>query len=56
MPATMFLAREYGAAAHDLARAVDHARNAALFDRPRPDLPPPSDDFGLEDIRRAGSA
>ena len=24
-------AREYGAAAHDLARAVDHARNAARF-------------------------
>ena len=46
-----FRAREYGAAAHDLARAVDHARNAARFDRPDPDLPPPSDDFGLEDDR-----
>ena len=34
--ATTFLAREYGAAAHDLARAVDHARNAARFDRRRP--------------------
>jgi hypothetical protein len=45
------LAREYGAAAHDLARAVDHSLNAARFDRPDPDLPPPSDDFGLEDIR-----
>ena len=46
-----FRAREYGAAAHDLARAVDHARNAVRFDRPDPDLPPPSDDFGLEDTR-----
>ncbi len=45
------LAREYGTAAHDLARAVDHARNASRFDRPDPDLPPPSDDFGLEDTR-----
>src|SRR4051812_1758598 len=45
------LAREYGAAAHDLARAVDHSLNAARFDRPDPDLPPPSDDFGLEDVR-----
>ncbi len=47
----MFRAREYGAAAHDLARAVDHARNAVRFDRPDPDLPPPSDDFGLVDSR-----
>jgi hypothetical protein len=47
----MFRAREYGAAAHDLARAVDHARNASRFDRPDPDLPPPSDDFGMEDTR-----
>jgi hypothetical protein len=47
----MRIAREYGAAAHDLARAVDHARNAVRFDRPDPDLPPPSDDFGLEDAR-----
>jgi hypothetical protein len=45
------LAREYGTAAHDLARAVDHARNAVRYDRPDPDLPPPSDDFGLEDTR-----
>jgi hypothetical protein len=44
-----YLAREYGAAAHDLARAADHARNGARFDRPDPDLPSPSDDFGLED-------
>jgi hypothetical protein len=45
------LAREYAAAAHDLARAVDHARNAVRFDRPDPDLPAPSDDFGLDDTR-----
>jgi hypothetical protein len=45
------LAREYGTAAHDLARAVDHARNAVRYDRPDPDLPPPSDDFGPEDTR-----
>jgi hypothetical protein len=44
-----FRAREYGAAAHDLARAVDHSRNAVRYDRPDPDLPPPSDDFGLRD-------
>lgn len=36
------LAHEYGAAAHDLARAIDHARNAAQYERPDPDLPPPS--------------
>ena len=47
--ADMFRAREYGAAAHDLARAVDHSRNAVRYDRPDPDLPPPSDDFGLRD-------
>jgi hypothetical protein len=35
------LAHEYGAIAHDLARAVEHARNAALYDRPDDDLPPP---------------
>jgi hypothetical protein len=44
-------AREFGTAAHDLARAADHARNAVRYDRPDPDLPPPSDDFGLEDTR-----
>jgi hypothetical protein len=43
-------ARELGAAAHDLARAVDHARNAARLDRPDPDLPAPPDEFGPEDI------
>jgi hypothetical protein len=47
----LFSAREYGAAAHELARAVDHTRNATRFDRPDPDLPSPSDDFGLEDMR-----
>ena len=36
-------AHEYGAMAHDLARAVDHARHAMLFDRPDEDLPPPPD-------------
>jgi hypothetical protein len=33
------LAHEYGAIAHDLARAIDHARNATLYDRPDEDLP-----------------
>jgi hypothetical protein len=43
-------ANEYGLAAHDLARAVDHARNAALFDRsePDPDLPAPPPGPGPE--------
>ena len=35
------LAHEYGAIAHDLARAIEHARNAALYDRPDDDLPAP---------------
>lgn len=35
------LAHEYAAIAHDLARAVDHARNAARYDRPDDDLPAP---------------
>ena len=43
-------AREIGTAAHDLARAVDHARNAARLDRPDPDLPSPPDGSGPEDI------
>jgi hypothetical protein len=47
----LFIAREYGTAAHDLARAIDHTRNATRFDRPDPDLPQPSDNFGLEDTR-----
>ncbi len=40
------LAHEYGTAAHDLARAVDHARNASRFDRADPDLPPPPEGPG----------
>jgi hypothetical protein len=43
-----FLAHEYGAIAHDLARAADHAQNAAFFDRRDPDLPPPPGGFGLD--------
>jgi hypothetical protein len=46
-----FLAREYGAAAHDLARAADHARNGARFDRADPELPPPTVDVGVDDTR-----
>lgn len=45
-----FRARELGVAAHDLARAVDHARNAARLDRQDPDLPPPPDESDPEDI------
>lgn len=41
-------AHEYGVAAHDLARAVDHARNASRFDRPDPDLPAPPEGPGPE--------
>jgi hypothetical protein len=43
-------AHEFGTAAHDLARAVDHARSAAQFDRsePDPDLPPPPAGAGPE--------
>jgi hypothetical protein len=44
-----FLAHEYGAVAHDLARAADHARNAALFDHRDSDLPPPPDGSGPDD-------
>jgi hypothetical protein len=47
----LIVAREYGAAAHDLARAVDHARNAARYDRPDPDLPAPSDDTEGDEAR-----
>ncbi len=55
------LAHEYGASAHDLARATDHARNAARLDRPDPSLPPPPSEPGPEgsiertrrDLRRA---
>ena len=42
-------AHEFGLAAHDLARAVDHARNASRYDRPDPDLPPPHDGRGPDD-------
>jgi len=38
-------AHEYGAMAHELARAVDHARNATLFDRPDDELPSPPEGF-----------
>ncbi|MEO6811901.1 MAG: hypothetical protein ABI353_22560 [Isosphaeraceae bacterium] len=48
------LAHEYGVIAHDLARATDHARNAAKLDRPVPesDLPPPPDGPGPDDSTR----
>jgi hypothetical protein len=49
-----FLAHEYGAIAHDLARAVDHARNAALFDHRDSDLAPPPDGFGANDSGELG--
>jgi hypothetical protein len=53
--------REYGTAAHDLGRAIEHARNASLHDRTDPDLPPPPERPGPEsdadrvrrDLRRA---
>ena len=45
-----FLAHEYGAIAHDLARAADHAHNAALFDRRDPDLPRPPEGLGSDDL------
>lgn len=44
------LGREIGVASHDLARAVDHARNAARLDRLDPDLPPPPQSAGPEDV------
>jgi hypothetical protein len=44
-------ARAYGAAAHDLARAVDHARNAGRYDRPDPALPAPAGERGAEEMR-----
>jgi hypothetical protein len=44
-----FLAHEYGAIAHDLARAADHARNASFYDRRDSDLPAPPDGFGPND-------
>jgi hypothetical protein len=42
-------ARELGTAAHDLARAADHALNAARLDRADADLPPPPEGSGPED-------
>jgi hypothetical protein len=55
------LAHEYGAAAHDLARAVDHAKRAALYDTSDPELPAPppgpgpdsNDERVHRDLRRA---
>jgi len=54
------LAHEYGAMAHDLARAVEHASNAARPDRGEGDLPlPPGREPGedrdrvVRDLRRA---
>jgi hypothetical protein len=44
-----FLAHEYGAIAHDLARASDHARSAALLDHRENDLPPPPAEPGGDD-------
>lgn len=52
---------EYGIAAHDLARAVDHARNASRLGHADPELPPPPPGPGpeeprertLRDLRRA---
>jgi hypothetical protein len=44
-----FLAHEYGAIAHDLARASDHARSAALLDHHGNDLPPPPAGPGGDD-------
>lgn len=44
-----FLAHEYGAVAHDLARSADHAQKAALFDRRDPELPTPPEGAGPDD-------
>jgi hypothetical protein len=49
-----FLAHEYGAMAHDLARAADHAHNAALLDRRDADLPPPPEELGADDASERG--
>lgn len=48
-------AHEYGAAAHDLARAVEHSRNAASIEKrgsADSDLPPPPSEDGAEDESR----
>jgi hypothetical protein len=42
---------ELALAAHDLARAVDHSRNASRSDRSDPDLPPPPGRDGFGDDR-----
>lgn len=42
----IYRSRELGTAAHDLARAIDHARNAARIDRQDTDLPAPPDEGG----------
>ena len=49
----VFLAHEYGTAAYDLARSIDHARNAARLDHEARDseLPPPPDREGPGDDR-----
>jgi hypothetical protein len=46
------LAHEYGAMAHDLARAADHADNAARWDRHDDNLPPPPSDGAQGDRER----
>jgi hypothetical protein len=45
-------AHEYGAMAHDLARAVDHARSASLYEGRDTDLPPPPDEGTAGDDSR----
>lgn len=45
------LAHEYGAAAHDLARAIDHVRRSTWAGRSDSELPPPPSDDGPEGLR-----
>lgn len=45
------LAHEYGAAAHDLARAIDHVRRSTWVGRTDSELPPPPADDGPEGPR-----
>jgi hypothetical protein len=47
--------REYGAAAHDIARAIDHARNASTTE-PDDELPPPPDARDDDERTRRTSA
>ena len=42
-------AHEYASAAHALARAIGHARDASRVDRPDPELPPPPPGRGPDD-------